>query len=141
MPQMSGGKKTWIATLLVAGCAARATPVPPNVSFTWNAALPQPRTAANQDAPHIMAMKFSAPVMRRGSDWRGRVVTSTNVASVEVRSSLFSLNVPRRRFGDFSFVLHVLDVPPIFVRAYRLRVIARNTAGVQTEEDLPIRIQ
>ncbi|HZZ66112.1 MAG TPA: hypothetical protein VFE17_11470 [Candidatus Baltobacteraceae bacterium] len=130
-----------MATLLLAGCAANSRPVPGNVRFTWNIALPKPLPAANAAVPQIVAIKFSAPVIRRGTDWRGRVVTSTNVASVEVRSSLFSVDVPRRHFGDFSFVLHVLDVPPIFVRAYRLRVIARNTAGVQTEEDLPIRIQ
>lgn len=130
-----------MTTLLVAGCAANSTAVPHNVSYTWDTALPNPRPAANLAAPQIVAMKFSAPVIRRGTDWRGSVVTSTNVASVEVRSSLFSVDVPRRDFGNFSFALHVLDVPPIFVRAYRLRVIARNTAGVQTEEDLPVRIQ
>lgn len=103
--------------------------------------MPRPQSAPSRDVPRILAIRFSAPLMRRGQDWRGRVVTTTNVASVEVRSSLFSINVPRRSFGDFDFVLHVLDVPPIFVRAYRLRVIARNAAGVQSEEDLPLRIQ
>ncbi len=56
-------------------------------------------------------------------------VTTTNVASVEVRTNLFSINVPRVAYGRFAFRLDVLDTPPIFVRPYRLRVIARNSAG------------
>ncbi len=68
-------------------------------------------------------------------------MTTTNVASVEVRTNLFSIDVPRRTFGDFRFSLRVFDVPPIFIRGYRLRVIARNSAGQTSEEDLPLRIR
>jgi len=76
----------------------------------------------------------------RFGPWRLRTPTE-NVASVEVRTNLFSIDVPRRRYGDFIFELRVFDVPPIFVRAYRVRVIARNSAGVQAEEDFPLRIR
>lgn len=86
-------------------------------------------------------MNFSAEQVRRGQTWSGRIVTSTNVASVEVRTNLFSIDVPRRAYGDFRFSLRVYDVPPIFIRAYRVRVIARNTAGQSAEEDLPFRIR
>ena len=68
-------------------------------------------------------------------------MTTTNVASLEVRTNLFSLNVPRRDFGRFAFSLRVFDVPPIFLRAYRVRVIARNSAGDAAEEDIPLRIR
>lgn len=37
--------------------------------------------------------------------------------------------------------LHVFDVPPIFVRACTVRVIARNAAGQSVKEDLPFRIR
>jgi len=37
--------------------------------------------------------------------------------------------------------LDVLDAPPIFVRAYSLRIIARNSAGLVYEEDLPFRLR
>jgi hypothetical protein len=86
-------------------------------------------------------MRFSAPVVQRGQNWSGEIVTPTNVASVEVRTSLFSIDVPRKDYGHFAFQVHVLDVPPIFIRAYEVRVIARNSAGAEAEEDFPLRIR
>lgn len=86
-------------------------------------------------------MRFSSLDVRRGQRWSGKFVTSTDVASVEVRTNLFSVNVPHLSGGRFAFTLNVLDTPPIFVRAYRLRVIARNSAGDEAEEDLPFRIR
>lgn len=86
-------------------------------------------------------MHFSADEVRRGQTWSGEIITTTNVASIEVRSNFFSINVPRRDFGRFVFNLRVYDVPPIFVRAYRIRVIARNSAGQAVEENFPFRIR
>lgn len=96
---------------------------------------------ANGASPTIVAMRFSTLDVARGTTWSGEFVTGTNVASVEVRSSLFSIDVPRTDFGRFAYTLNVLDVPPIFIRSYRLRVIARNSAGTEFEEDLPLRIR
>jgi len=75
------------------------------------------------------------------NEWSATFLTSTNVASLEVRTNLFSINVPRTDFGKFAFSVHVLDLPPIFIRDYRLRVIARNSAGLAYEEDLPFSIR
>lgn len=127
--------------LLLAGCAAHATAVPANVSFARTGALPPPAVAANDAPPRILAMRFSAPQVRRGQTWSGEIVTTTNVASVEVRTNLFSINVPRRDFGRFTFDLRVFDVPPIFIRAYTVRVIARNSAGEAVEEHFPFRLR
>ncbi len=103
--------------------------------------LPTPRVEPNGALPHILAMRFSSLDVRRGERWSGAFVTGTNVASVEVRTNLFSINVPHRGSGRFSFALDVLDAPPIFIRSYSLRVIARNSAGNTYEEDLPFRIR
>lgn len=130
-----------LCTLALAACSSQAAGVPPNVKFGSAASLPPPAIASNGAPPRILAMRFSAPQVRRGQTWSGTIVTSTNVASVEVRTNLFSIDVPRRTFGTFAFSLRVLDVPPIFIRGYRLRVIARNSAGASTEEDLPFRIR
>lgn len=86
-------------------------------------------------------MRFSSLDVKRPATWSGRIVTSTNVASVEMRTNQFSISVPRTAFGDFRFDLNVLDVPPDFVRHYDLHVIARNAAGVEAEEDVPFRIR
>jgi hypothetical protein len=125
----------------LAACASQGVAVPSNVSFDDARALPTPAAAAGDESPRILAMRFSSAEVRRGQTWSGTIVTSTNVASLEVRTNLFSINVPRRSYGDFRFTLRVYDVPPIFVRAYRVRVIARNAAGQSVEEDLPFRIR
>jgi hypothetical protein len=124
----------------LAGCAAHPA-LPANVSLGDSPALPSPRVAAANAAPKILAVALSSNDVRPGQTWSGRIITSTNVASLEIRTNLFSLNVPRRTFGDFSFLLRIYDVPPIFVRGYDLRIIARNTAGASVEEDLPFRIR
>ncbi len=103
--------------------------------------MPAPLVAANTAPPQIIAMHFSSDEVHRGQTWSGQITTSTNVASVEVRTNLFSINVPRRDYGRFAFALRVFDVPPIFVRAYLVRVIARNAAGEEAEEDFPLRIR
>ena len=130
-------------TILAMGtaCASHAPALPPNVSVGVPAVLPTPRARRNGAAPEIVRMHFSALDVRRGERWSGQFVTGTNVASVEVRTNLFSIDVPRVTFGHFAFALDVLDVPPIFIRHYRLRVIARNSAGAEFEEDLPFEIR
>jgi hypothetical protein len=127
-------------TALLSACASRLPDSPANVAVGF-AALPTPRVEPNDAPPRILGMRFSSLDVRRGQFWSGAIVTGTNVASVEVRTNLFSINVPKRAPGRFAFTLNVLDTPPIFVRAYRLRVIARNSAGSEYEENLPFRIR
>lgn len=86
-------------------------------------------------------MRFSSLDVRRGERWSAAFVTGTNVASLEVRTNLFSINVPKLAPGRFAFTLDVLDAPAIFVRSYRLRVIARNSAGERYEENLPFTLR
>lgn len=125
---------------LAAACASRLPDPPANVAVGF-AALPTPRVEGNDAPPGILGMRFSTLDVRRGQRWSGVFITGTNVASLEVRTSLFSINVPKRVPGRFTFSIDVLDTPPIFVRSYRLRVIARNSAGNEYEEDLPFRIR
>jgi hypothetical protein len=126
--------------VLLPGCASRLPDIPPNAAVGLTV-LPSPRVEPNGAPPGILGMRFSSLDVRRGERWSGAFVTGTNVASIEVRTNLFSINVPHRSPGRFAFLLNVLDTPPIFVRAYRLRVIARNSAGSTFEEDLPFRIR
>ena len=100
-----------------------------------------PLVASNDATPVLQDVVFNTLDVRRRSIWRGSFTTSTNVASVEVRTNLFSIDVPRTGFGKFRFSVDVLDLPPIFIRDYKLRVIARNSAGVASEEDMPLHIR
>ncbi|HEV3090183.1 MAG TPA: hypothetical protein VGX91_01940 [Candidatus Cybelea sp.] len=126
--------------VLLAACGSRPADAPANV-FTGPGALPAPRLEPNAAPPEILGMRFSSLDVNRGDEWSGEFVTGTNVASIEVRTNLFSINVPHVSAGHFRFTLDVLDTPPIFVREYRLRVIARNSPGNAYEEDVPFRIR
>ncbi len=127
--------------MLLGACGSRPLNTPANVVIGSGAALPTPRVEPNDAPPKILGMHLSSLDVRRGDRWWGEFVTGTNVASVEVRTNLFSINVPHLHPGRFAFTLDVLDTPAIFVRAYRLRVIARNSGGDADEEDLPFRIR
>lgn len=95
------------------------------------------------DAPPIIQgmvfMNGLAPGI--GEPFVGTIYTSSNVASVELRTNLFSLIGAKKGVGRFEVDVDVYDLPGIFIRPYTLRVIARNTRGDQTEEDLPFRIR
>jgi len=127
-------------TALLPACVSRLPDPPANLAVGL-VVLPTPLVEPNSAQPRILGMRFSSLDVRRGQRWSGAIVTPTNVASVEVRTNLFSINVPKRSPGRFSFTLNVLDTPPIFVRAYSLRVIARNSAGSEYEEDLPFHLR
>ncbi len=133
------------ALVALAGCASQSPSAPANVRIVGDLAaaspLPSPLERGPSAPPEVIAMRFSSLAVNRGERWSGEFVTGSNVASVEVRTNLFSIDVPRTGYGRFAFSLDVLDTPPIFVRKYALRVIARNTAGVETEEDLPFEIR
>lgn len=131
-----------IAAGALAACSSVAPPRPANVDV---GASPKPARASmvreNAAPPLIESIWFNSLDVKRGGTWEGRIDTSTNVASVEVRNNLFSINARRSNFGRFAFKVDVFDVPPIFIRGYDLRVIARNSAGQETEEDLPFAIR
>jgi hypothetical protein len=128
-----------VSAVIVASCASHETVMPPNATLGVRArGAPVVKTDGN---PEIVAMAFNKLDLRRGEAWSGDFVTSTNAASLEVRTNLFSINVPRTSFGRFHFEEDILDVPSIFVRGYPLRVIARNAQGAEAEEDVPLRIR
>jgi hypothetical protein len=127
--------------LVLGGCAPIPASVPANVSTVDVAALPSPAAAAGSAAPRIVGARFNTLDVRRPQQWSGTIVTSTNVASVELKTNQFSLNIPRESFGVFRFRINVYDLPAEFIRRYSLRIIARNTAGDEAEEDVPFRVR
>lgn len=130
-----------VLAFVMSGCATHLPAPPPNVTVGVRAPTATPARAESGAPPRILAARFSSLDPRLGQTWSGQFVTGTNVASIEVRSNLFSIDVPRTGFGRFAFRADLLDLPPIFIRPYRLRLIARNAAGEQVEEDLPFQIR
>ena len=102
---------------------------------------PTPQVAAPNAPPRILALWMNETSIPSGSEWMGRAVTSTNVASLEVRTESFSFVAQRTTYGVFRFRQHVLDMVPFYKRGYLLHVIARNTAGQTDERLVPIRFR
>lgn len=119
------------ATIFMLAAAVTQAPSP------WPTAMP----AAPSAPPRILALWTNETSIAPGSEWLGRIATTTNVASVEIRTESFSFNATRTSFGQFTFVQHVLDIVPQYKRAYTLRVIARNAAGDEDVRLVPIELR
>lgn len=135
------GQKLFLVALLGASSCVVACAPPPQAprirNLTVGARPPQPwptaLTAKPDAQPEILNVWLSRRDLQPGGSIDGKIVTSTNVASLEVRTVVFSINALRSDFGQFHFHLHILDVPGISRgRNYELQVIARNAAGVET---------
>jgi hypothetical protein len=99
-----------------------------------------PRPALSGNPAQIQAMWFSTLDVPLGSDWDGEFVATTNTSGIDVATNLFVFAVPRLSPGRFRFHIRMMDAPVGFVRAYPLRIIARNAAGAEVETVIPFRI-
>ncbi len=128
------------AILALAGCAhgQEGTAVNPSSVTVMTSPWPHAVDAAPSAPPRILSLWLSSTQIVPGKDWSGRIATTTNVASLEVRTESFSFNAQRVAFGQFVFDQHVLDIVPQYKRPYTLLVIARNTAGVEDTRTVAI---
>jgi hypothetical protein len=126
-----------ILVALIAGCSASA-PHARRANVTAVGPWPTARPAAPNDPPKILAVRLSATRVRPGQDWIGRVATTKNVASLEVRAPSFTFSAPRPAFGQFAFRIHALYIPPLYRRIYTVEFIARNAAGAADERDVDV---
>lgn len=88
--------------------------------------------------PRIIDMWISEDSFRSGDMVSGIVITSSNVASVEVRIGGYAANIPRLTYGEFSYKQRVPDLPGFLKRDYTLTVTARNAAGAAVSENIPV---
>jgi hypothetical protein len=129
---------------LLSGCSPKPVAVPLNLTVSEKEpqAWPSPPVAAPNARPRIVRIWFSTLKIEPGSWFDGKIVVSTNVASVEVRTAAFSINSAHVAPGVYRFHTHVLELPPLSRRHwYELYIIARNTPGVQEVEEAPLRVE
>jgi hypothetical protein len=82
----------------------------------------------------------SETVVHPGDRFRGTVVTTSNVASVEARVGGYGKTLTKVGVGRFALAYTVAPLP-WFVRGnYTLRLIARNTRGDATERAIPLTV-
>jgi hypothetical protein len=127
---------------MLAGCAGGSVDVPQNVTVSATPLRLAPGPTVDYAAePQIHAIWLSSLTLERGATWSGEISTSSNAASVEVRTDSFSFSVPRVRIGLFAFAYPIPDLPPYLRRQFVLHVVARNVAGDRSDEALPIEIR
>ncbi|MGZ3499557.1 MAG: hypothetical protein ACXWNK_10730 [Vulcanimicrobiaceae bacterium] len=111
--------------------SASATPLP----------IPTPVTLPDDAPPQIVDVHLNQNVIHSGDMVSGWVVTSTNVASVEIDIATYAFGVPRTEVGQFAMSYKAPHIP-FFARGnYTARVIARNTKGDRAERDVQIALR
>jgi len=88
-----------------------------------------------------VSVSVSQRTMHPGQTISGTVLTSSNVASVEVRIATYSIDMQKVGVGRFAMAYTVPNVPVFFRGNYTMQVIARNSAGDQASRGIPITIR
>jgi hypothetical protein len=102
---------------------------------------PTPLVLPATAPPQIVDVHLNQNVIHSGDTISGWVVTSTNVATVEVRMAGYSFTVPRTDFGRFAMSYQAPRIPWFAHGNYTAQIIARNVNGATAERDLPIALR
>ncbi len=121
-----------------AGSATAAATTPPaQAAATPTPAIPRLPSDA---APRIVSIAVDKTTVGSGDRVSGTVLTSSNVASVEVRVAGYGVSLDKVGVGRFT-LNYTLGNLPFFVRGtYEMRVIARNARGDAAQQTLPITV-
>jgi hypothetical protein len=71
----------------------------------------------------------------------GRVVTTSNVASVEARIGDYSVHLSKVGVGRFELAYTVGPLPWFIHGHYTMHVIARNVRGAAAMRDIPLTVR
>jgi hypothetical protein len=102
------------------------------------ALVPAPRFAPPNAPPKILYMHLSETRIHMGDVWSGKIITTTNVASLVIDAAFFAFVVPRKTFGDFEFRTRILGVPDIYRQKVYGNISAYNAAG--NAERIPVEL-
>jgi hypothetical protein len=140
-----GSAAACLAAFALAACAPAPKPAggePPSIAIgaTPPAKLLASPLAAPDDAPRIVSIWLSKTEFAPGERIAGRIVTTTNVASLEIRVEGYGRVIPRTDFGRFEGSVAVPALPSFLHRAFTLQILARNAAGLAAKTTVPIRV-
>jgi hypothetical protein len=121
--------------------APTAAPLPTPFLAPAGAVLPQPLTLGPDAPPQILAIQLSDPVFHSGELVSGTVITSTNVAAVQLRMGNTVIGIPRTTFGVFHMAYRLPHFSFFAYKTYHAQLVALNSAGVTAEQDLTIPIR
>lgn len=128
--------------LAVAACTQASAPLdrPDVVVGARPASFAVPPLAAPDAPPRIVSVWLSKTEFAPGERVTGRVITSTNVASLEIRVEGYGRVIPRTDFGSFEGAVAVPALPAFLHRAFTLQILARNASGVAAKTTVPIHV-
>ncbi|HEY1867494.1 MAG TPA: hypothetical protein VGG70_04300 [Candidatus Cybelea sp.] len=146
-----------IACLLLAGVTPAPSPVPsPSPSpapvvtpATPSSALPSPAPVTTPavlmlppDAPpQILWIALSSTAPNPGDTLSITVLTSSNVASVELRVGGYGSGMTKTEVGHFQLASIIPKLPFFMGHNLTLQVIARNTAGAAAMQSIALNVR
>jgi hypothetical protein len=92
-------------------------------------------------APQILWVSLSSTTPKAGETLLVTVLTSSNVASVELRVGGYGAGMTKTDVGHFVTTSMVPRLPRFVSRSLTLRIIARNTGGVAVEQSVALQIR
>lgn len=122
-----------------------ASPVPATTPKRLGAPLPPapkkiPRIAADAP-PQILDVAVSETTVQPGDRVFGRVVTTSNVASVEARIGGYAVTLVKTGVGRFELIYTVGALPWFVHGNFTMQVIARNTRGDAVTRAVPLTVR
>ncbi|HMF28518.1 MAG TPA: hypothetical protein VKE42_07085 [Candidatus Cybelea sp.] len=147
------------ACLLLAGVTPSPSPVPsPSPSPTPapivtpvapSSAVPSPAPAATpailmlppNAPPQILWIALSSTAPHAGDTLAVTVLTSSNVASVELRVGGYGSGMTKTDVGHFQLASTVPKLPFFMGHNLTLDVIARNTAGLAAQQSVALHVR
>jgi hypothetical protein len=91
--------------------------------------------------PQILWVQVSSTTPRAGDTLAVTVLTSSNVASVELRVGGYGSGMQKTDVGHFEAAEIVPRLPFFINHNVTLQIIARNTAGVAVQQTVPLQVR
>ncbi|MGB6522670.1 MAG: hypothetical protein WBE83_12955, partial [Candidatus Cybelea sp.] len=91
-------------------------------------------------APQIISVDVSETTVHSGDHVSGKVVTTSNVASVEARIGTYAMSLNKVGVGRFALTYTVAPLPWFVHGTFPMRVIAKNTRGDTVERTIPLSV-
>jgi hypothetical protein len=91
--------------------------------------------------PQILWVSLSSRRPRAGDSLTVTVLTSSNVASVELRVGGYGAGMTKTDVGHFESTAQVPPLPIFMNHKLTLQIVARNTAGVAVQQSVPIAVR
>lgn len=92
-------------------------------------------------APQIIDVDVNETTVSPGDRVFGRVVTSSNVASVEARIGGYSVSLEKVGVGRFELAYKIGPLPWFVHGGFTMQVIARNTRGASVSRAIPLTVR